>query len=152
MLGTLLFKKIGDNMKKFLLTVLFLLCVIIGGMAFFVIRSFNADNFQKQIVKTVSEITGREFNVMGATYVSWFPSPEIVLNDVTLANAKGSTRGVMLSIPRVSIQLTWKSLLKNPLVIDRVKVENPVLYLERTAPDKVNWNFSFMYKFTIKLI
>ncbi len=133
-------------MKKFLLTVLFLLCVIIGGLAFFVIRSFNADNFQKQIVKTVSEITGREFNVMGATYVSWFPSPEIVLNDVTLANAKGSTRGVMLSIPRVSIQLTWKSLLKNPLVIDRVKVENPVLYLERTAPDKVNWNFSFMEK------
>ncbi|MBQ8251104.1 MAG: AsmA family protein [Alphaproteobacteria bacterium] len=137
-------------MKKFLLTVLFLLCVIVGGLGFFIIRSFNADNFQKQIVKTVSEITGREFNVMGATYVSWVPSPEIILNDVTLANVKGSTRGVMLSIPRVSIQLTWKSLLKNPLVIDKIKVENPVLYLERMASDKVNWNFSFMEKNAIE--
>ena len=137
-------------MKKFLLTVLFLLCVIIGGLGFFIVRSFNADNFQKQIVKTVSEVTGREFNVMGATYVDWVPSPEIVLNDVTLANSKGSTRGVMLSIPRVSIQLTWKSLLKNPLVIDKITVENPVLYLERTSPEKVNWNFSFMGKNAIE--
>ena len=115
-------------MKKFLFTVLFLLCVIIGGLGFFVVRSFNADNFQKQIIKTVSEVTGREFNVMGATYVDCVPSPEIILNDVTLSNTKGSTRGVMLSIPRVSIQLTWKSLLKNPLVIDKITVENPVPY------------------------
>ena len=150
MLGTLLFKKSGDNMKKFLFTVLFLLCVIIGGLGFFVVRSFNADNFQKQIIKTVSEVTGREFNVMGATYVDWVPSPEIILNDVTLSNTKGSTRGVMLSIPRVSIQLTWKSLLKNPLVIDKITVENPVLYLERTAPEKVNWNFSFIGKNAIE--
>lgn len=137
-------------MKKFLLTVLFLLIVIIGGIGYFIARSFNAENFQAQIVKTVSEMTGREFTVMGATYVSWIPSPEIILNDVTLANTKGSPRGVMLSIPRVSIQLTWKSLLKNPLVIDKIKLENPVLYLERTSVDSVNWRFSFLEKKAIE--
>lgn len=137
-------------MKKFLLTVLFLLIVIFGGLGFFIVRSFNAENFQKQIVKSMSEITGREFNVMGSTYVTWLPSPEIILNDVTLSNAKGSTRAVMLSIERVSIQLTWKSLLKNPLVIDKIKLENPVVYLERNDVNSVNWNFAFLDKRVIE--
>lgn len=137
-------------MKKFLLTVLFLIMVILGGLGFFIVRSFNAENFQKQIVKSMSDITGREFNVMGTTYVTWLPSPEIILNDVTLSNAKGSTRAVMLSIERVSIQLTWKSLLKNPLVIDKIKLENPVVYLERNDANNVNWNFSFLDKRVIE--
>ena len=131
-------------MKKFLLTVLFLLLLIVGGIGFFIVRSFNAENFHKQIIETVSKVTGREFNVMGETYITWFPSPEFVLSNVTLSNTKTSTRGVMLKIETISIQLTWQSLLKNPLVIDKIKVENPVLYLERNASNQVNWDFEFL--------
>ncbi len=137
-------------MKKFLLTVLFLLVVIVGGLGFFVARSFNADGLQKQIVRAISELTGREFTVMGPTFVSWVPSPEIILNDVTLSNVKGSTRGVMVSIPKVSIQLTWKSLLKQPPVIDEIKLENPIFYLERMDARTVNWNFPFLSKKTLE--
>ena len=130
-------------MKKFLLTVLFLILLVLGGVGYFLARSFNADNFQKSVVKVVSELTGREFNVMGATYVSWVPSPEIIFNDVSLSSSKGSTRGVMVTIPKIAIQLTWKSLLNKPIVIDKIKLENPVLYLERMDAHNVNWNFGF---------
>lgn len=133
-------------MKKFLLTVLFLVLLIAGGVGYFLARSFNADNFQKSIVKIVSEATGREFNVMGSTHVSWMPSPEIIFNDVSLSSSKGSTRGVMVTIPKIAIQLTWKSLLNKPIVIDKIKLENPVLYLERIDSQHVNWDFNFLSK------
>lgn len=131
-------------MKKFLFTIFFLFLIVFGGLTFFIIRSFNSENFQKQIVQSVSELTGREFNIMGATYVSWFPSPKIVLNDVTLSNAKESSRSIMMHANRIGIQLEWQSLLKNPLVINRIDVENPVLFLERINADQVNWNFPFL--------
>ena len=131
-------------MKKFLLTVLFLVLLIFGGVGYFLARSFNADNFQKSVVKIVSEMTGREFNVMGQTYLSWVPSPEIIFNNVTLSNAKGSTRGVMINVPKIAISLTWRSLLNKPIVIDKIKLENPVLFLERTDAKTVNWDFEFL--------
>ena len=117
-------------MKKFFLTVLFLFFLIVGGLGFFIIRSFNTDAFQKQIVESISEMTGREFNVMGATYVSWFPTPRIVMNDITLANIKGSQRAVMVRANRVGVELEWASLLKNPLVIKKIDIENQKQQLE----------------------
>ena len=137
-------------MKKFLLTVLFLVLLIVGGVGYFLARSFNADNFQKSVVKIVSEATGRDFNVMGQTYVSWMPSPEIIFDNVSLSSSKGSTRGVMVTIPKIAIQLTWKSLLNKPVVIDKIKLENPVLYLERIDAQNVNWDFEFLSKKSIE--
>ena len=133
-------------MKKFFLTILFLFFLIIGGLAFFVIRSFNTDTFQKQIIQNISEMTGREFNVMGATYVSWFPIPQIVMNDITLANVKGAQRAVMLRANRIGVELEWASLLKRPLVIKKIDVENPTLFLERTDSTQVNWSFPFLFE------
>ena len=92
----------------------------------------------------MNDLTGREFNVSGTTYVSWVPSPEIILNDVSLSSSQGYGRGVMLTIPKVAIQLTWKSLLNKPIVIDKIKLENPVLYLERMDAQNVNWDFKFL--------
>lgn len=133
-------------MKKFFLTVLFLFFLIVGGLGFFIIRSFNTDAFQKQIVESISEMTGREFNVMGATYVSWFPMPRIVMNDITLANVKGSQRAVMVRANRVGVELEWASLLKNPLVIKKIDIENPTVFLERMDETNVNWNFPFLFE------
>ncbi len=133
-------------MKKFFLTVLFLFFIIVGGLGFFIIRSFNTDAFQKQIIESISEMTGREFNVMGATYVSWFPTPRIVMNDITLANIKGSPRAVMVRANRVGVELEWASLLKSPLVIKKIDIENPTVFLERTDETNVNWNFPFLFE------
>lgn len=131
-------------MKKFFLFFLFLLIVIFAGLGFFVIRSFNASSFQKQISERISQMTDREFNVLGSTEVAFLPSPRIILNDVTLSNTKGSTRSIMFRAPKIFIQLQWASLLKSPLVIDRISVEDPILFLERTSQKDVNWNFPFL--------
>lgn len=138
-------------MKKFFLTLLFFIFILIGLVGFIAIRSFNSDTFQKQIVQSISEMTGREFNVMGATYVSWFPIPKIVMNDVTLANAKDAHRNVMLRANRVGIEIEWSSLIGNTSAIKKIDIENPTLFLERTDATHVNWNFPFLYNSTENL-
>lgn len=132
-------------MKKFFLTLLFIIFILIGLLGFIAIRSFNSDTFQKQIVQSITEMTGREFNVMGATYVSWFPIPKIVMNDVTLANTKEAHRNVMLRANRIGIEIEWASLIGNVSAIKKIEIENPTLFLERTDATHVNWNFPFLY-------
>ena len=132
-------------MKKFFLTFLFLIFVIIGGLGFFVIRSFNPETFQRQVVSGISDLTGREFNVLGATQVNWAPVPQIILNDVTLSNKSGSQRSVMMRANRVVVQIEWTSLLKEPLVIQKIDIENPTLFLERDSATHVNWDFPFLF-------
>ncbi len=130
-------------MKKFLLTILLLIVLIGGGLGFFIIRSFNAENFQKQVVQGVSEQTGRTLTIQGKTTVSWFPIPTIVLNNVSLSNQPGSPREVMMQAQQVSIQIDWQSMLSSPLEIKQVDIEKPVLYLEKLSNGARNWAFPF---------
>ncbi len=138
-------------MKKFFLIVLFLFFALVGGLGFFIIRSFNTDTFQKQIIQNITDMTGREFQVMGSTYVTWFPTPQIVMNDITLANTKGAQRAVMLRANKIMVELEWPSLLKSPLVIKKIDVENPTLFLERTDATHVNWDFPFLFTDMVEL-
>ncbi len=130
-------------MKKFLLTVFLLMLLITGGLGYFIIQSFNAENFQKQIVHGVSELTGRSFSIQGKTSVSWFPIPTVVLNKVTLANQPDSPRAVMMQAEKVSVQIDWQSMLSSPLEIKQIDVEQPTVYLEKMANGSRNWTFPF---------
>lgn len=133
-------------MKKIFLVFFFLIFCIFAGIAGFIMHSFNTENFKNQVITSVNKLTGREFNVMGSTYVSWFPTPRIILHDVTLSNMKGSNRSLMLRAEKVGINMDWQALLKTPLVIKKIHLEKPSLYLERNASNKVNWDFPFLFQ------
>lgn len=130
-------------MKKFLTTFFILVLCLLGGLAFFFIRSFNAENYQQQVVQTVSELTGRTFSIRGNTSFKWFPLPTLVLSDVSLTNQTGSPRQMMMTAKTVSVQIEWESLFKTPLVVKSIHVEQPHFVLERLADNRSNWNFPF---------
>ncbi len=130
-------------MKKFLLAVLLLIMLIAGTLGYFIIRSFNADNFQKQVVQGVSDLTGRTLTIQGATSVSWFPIPTIVLHKVALTNHTDSPRAIMLQADTVSVQIDWQSMLSSPLEIKQIDIEKPTIYLEKLANGSRNWTFPF---------
>ena len=132
-------------MKKFLVAVLILILLTVGGIGFFVVHSFNPTAFQQQIVRGVKNMTGREFTVIGQTQINWFPNPQIVLNDVTLSNKSQSAKNIMLHANKIIVQLEWTSLFKSPLVIKKIDVEKPDVYLERLSETNVNWDFPFLF-------
>lgn len=133
-------------MKKFLALLFFLALLIIGGLSFFVVHSFNADAFQQQVVKGISGLTERDFVISGDTHVSWFPSPQVVMNDVTLSNLEKSMSRNMIQAKRIAVQFDLVSFFKEPLVINRIEIEDPKIYMERLNASETNWNFPFLFK------
>ena len=132
-------------MKKFLSMLFILALLIVGGLSFFIVHSFNANAFQQQVVKGVSDLTGRDFAITGETQVSWFPAPQIIMHDVTLSNVPNSMYRSMLEAKTVIVQFDLMSLLKEPLVINRIEIEEPKIYMERLNDSETNWNFPFLF-------
>lgn len=132
-------------MKKFLIAVLILILLTVGGLGFFVFHSFKPNVFQQQVVRSIKNMTGRDFAVQGETQINWFPNPQIVLNNVVLSNKEESDKKVMLKADKIVVQLEWNSLYKSPLVIKKIDVEKPNVYLERLSETNVNWDFPFLF-------
>ena len=132
-------------MKKFLAMLFVFALLIVGGLSFFIVHSFNANAFQQQVVQGVSELTGRDFAITGETQVSWFPAPQIIMHDVTLSNVADSMYRSMLEAKTVTVQFDLISLLKEPLVINRIEIEEPKIYMERLTNTETNWNFPFLF-------
>lgn len=131
-------------MKKFLLTLLFLIVLGIATGAYFLARSLNSDTYQQQIIAAVSELTGRRMVVTGQTTLKWMPYPTVVMTGVYLTNHPGSEKNNMISADRLQIEIDWGSLFKTPLVVKNIEVIKPVIYLERLESNRANWDLPFL--------
>ena len=116
-------------MKKFFFSVLILLLLVASGIVWLVMRSFNAEAYQQQVISAVSELTGRQFQVLGATSFTWRPVPTFTMENVQLSNQEGSEEPLMFHADRIRIEIELTSLLSSPLVVRRVEVEKPTLLL-----------------------
>jgi len=131
-------------MKKFLLLVLLLVVLAVGGIVTMVAMSFNPTAYEKSVVAYLSHLTGREVTVGGTTSVTWNPVPTITLNNVRLSNIDKSANPTMLAIEKVQVTIAWDSLLKSPLEIKSIELTRPVLRLERLASNRTNFSFPFL--------
>ena len=131
-------------MKKFLLIVLFLCFLAVGGVVAMVMMSFNPSAYERDVVGYLQKLTGRNVSVGGTTAISWNPEPTVTMNDIKITNIDKSKNPVMLSIDKVTVAIAWKSLLKSPLEIKRIEVVKPVLYLERLESNRANYTFPFL--------
>ena len=77
-------------MKKFLLALLIIVLLLFSIFVFFATRTFNAENYQKNIEQSMLELTGKSLTVHGQTKLTWRPLPTITMTNVTLANHGGS--------------------------------------------------------------
>lgn len=131
-------------MKKFLLTLLFILLLAAGTGIYYLSRTLNAQSYQQQIIAAVFELTGRKMTVSGQTSLSLLPSPTITMTGVYLPNHAGSDKTNMLSADKLKVEIDWGSLFKTPLVVKNIEIDKPVLYLERLQSNRANWEFPFL--------
>ena len=101
-------------MKKFLLTLLFILLLAAGTGIYYLSRTLNAQSYQQQIIAAVFELTGRKMTVSGQTSLSLLPSPTITMTGVYLPNHAGSDKTNMLSADKLNVEIDRVSLFKTP--------------------------------------
>lgn len=133
-------------MKKFLLIFCLLVLCLLGGFATWFSYSFNPESYRERIIKNLSQMTGRAVEIKGGIVLGWRPYPTLVISDLTVANQSDSKTPVMFSVSQVRAEIEWLSLFKNPLVIKKVVLENPVVLLERLKRYETNFDFPILFK------
>lgn len=130
-------------MKK-LLIFLLILVLIAGGGLFAFYKTLDEESYKAQIIEATKELTGRDMLVKGDVSIHLFPSPTISMSNVEVKNKSGSQNPNMMTIEKVDASVKWGSLFENPLIIEKIVLKSPALFIERDAQGMPNWDFPFL--------
>ena len=127
-------------MKKFLLTMLALLLLVVGvGAALPWIVS--PDMIRKEVAAQVSKATGRDFSFGAVKFVLW-PDLGLELKDAVLGNPSWAKEKDMMTLESVDVQLALKPLLQREVVVKKFVLNKPVIHLEIGTDGEASWNFA----------
>ena len=134
-------------MKKFLMILLVIILLAVGGVGFMFYKSFDEDAYKAQIIASTKELTGKDMLINGQFSLDLFPSPVIKISDVIIKNNAGEKNADFVKIASVEAHLRFASLFKNPLIIDNVVLNEPQVFLSRNEKGKNNWDLAFFKSF-----
>ena len=104
------------------------------------LSSLEAGDFRDDIAQLVKQATGRDLAIEGEVSLKIFPAPKLVVESVSLSNAKWGVRPALISVDRVVAELAILPLFSRTISIERIVLLRPVLHLERNASGESNWN------------
>lgn len=123
------------------LTILAVLVVTaIAGYLF--VRNFDLNQYKKYAEDLVYKELGRELAINGEASIGISLVPTLVVNDVELANPAWASQPQMVKVQQLEIKLALLPLLKKEVIIDKVNLLKPEIYLETAADGRASWDFS----------
>lgn len=116
-----------------------LAAVVLAVVVVFIV--FDVDDLRGPLAARASAALGREVEIGEPLELRLrWPVSTLVLHDVEVANTPSAKAPHFLSISRLQIELSLRRLLGGDLVLPLLRVDSPVLALERWA-DGNNWQF-----------
>lgn len=123
--------------------VMMMLCGGVFGLlllwALLLMLLFSEDSARAELQAALKQYFGREVTINGASQFSLFPSPELVVYDVSVANHPRSSQPNMVSIPKLSIALDSFSALFGQETAS-VTINNPKIVLENFDNGEASWS------------
>ena len=116
-----------------------IIILAIGGFVF--VRNFDLNRYKSYIEDIVKRETGRELKINGEAELGISFVPTLVVNDVEFANASWAKNPQMVKLQKLEITAAILPLLKGRIVVDKLILENPEIYLETSAEGDKNWMF-----------
>ncbi len=115
-----------------------LVVVVVVGLTF-----MDWNLLRGSIERSASARFGREVRIAGPLQVRvWSRTPTVTLNALTVGNPPWDSSRPLAKIERVQIQLQLlRSLLKGTLILRRVELIHPELYLHQEKSGRANWTF-----------
>ncbi len=112
----------------------------IAGMAIVLYLLFaDLGKYRPTVEQAVTEATGRQFKINGAFELDVLPSPSILMEDVTLANAAWGSNPLMLKVGHLSAKVGLWSVLFGPLEVREFRLHDTSVMLETNAEGTPNW-------------
>ncbi|HEY7687784.1 MAG TPA: AsmA family protein, partial [Dongiaceae bacterium] len=117
------------------------LLLLAGVAAIIAVNNIDPRSYAGAITAAVEEATGRKLEINGDIDIAFGLTPEVVIEDITLANPKWSKQPLMASVKRLEVDIRLLPLLFGEVKIRRIVLSGAVINLERTADGKDNWTF-----------
>lgn len=126
---------------KLLSSVVFSLLIILAIGAYLAVRHFDLNQYKSYAEDMVQREIGRKLKINGDAAVAISLVPTIVINDVELANAEWASEPQMIRVKQIEVKFALLPLLKKQIVIDRILLGQPEIYLQKKADGTANWDF-----------
>ena len=126
---------------KILAGVGLLLMIVIIGVAI-AVSTMDVNTLIGPVAARVKNATGRDLAVRGAADIELSLQPRLVLNDVTLSNARWASAPQMVSAKRLELKVALLPLLSRRLELVEITLVGPVITLETDAKGARNWDFA----------
>ena len=119
-----------------------IIILAIGGYVF--VRNFDLNRYKSYIEDIVNRETGRTLKMNGEAKLGISFIPTLVINDVELSNPEWAVNPQMVKLQKLEIKAAILPLLKGRIVIDKLILQQPEIYLETAADGQKNWEFTQM--------
>ena len=129
------------RLVKFLSSVIFSLIIILAIGGYIAVRSFDLNKYKAYVEEIASRELGRELKINGDASVGISLIPTVIVNDIELANASWAQNPQMIKLKQAEIKFALMPLMKKQIVIDKVLLDAPEIYLEKSSDGANNWTF-----------
>ncbi|MBE6448296.1 MAG: AsmA family protein [Alphaproteobacteria bacterium] len=126
---------------KIFASIVFSLIIILAIGGYFAVRHFDLNKYKSYVEDIAEQQLGRILRINGDAKVALSLVPTIVVNDVELANASWAQNAQMIKVSQAEVKFALLPLLKKQIIIDKVILDAPEIYLEKSSSGEVNWNF-----------
>jgi uncharacterized protein involved in outer membrane biogenesis len=115
---------------------------LLGLLLLLIVLLFDWNWFKGPVERRVEAATGREFRIHGDLDVDWVDwRPTVIGHQVVLGNADWAAAPEMFRAERAEIGLALWPLFRGRVHLPAVRLQSPVLNLERDGDGRANWNF-----------
>ncbi len=129
------------KLVKILASVVFSVIIIIAIAGYFAVRHFDLNKYKSYASEIVEKQLGRKLVINGDASIGISLVPTIVVNDIELSNPSWASSPQMLKLKQAEVKFALLPLLKKQIVIDKIALVEPQVYLEKNAAGNASWNF-----------
>ncbi|MCG6928300.1 MAG: AsmA family protein, partial [Acidobacteria bacterium] len=124
-------------LRRILVITASVLAVLVVGLLLYLAFG-DLSRHKPQIEKFVTSRTGRAFTIGEPFELEVFP-PAVVAEDVRFANAEWGSEPAMVEIGRFAVEVDPWSLIRGPIHVRTLELENVEILLEKNAEAEGNW-------------
>jgi uncharacterized protein involved in outer membrane biogenesis len=126
-------------MKRLILAVVGLVVVVFVALVLYLTFG-DLSRFRPNVEAAVSRATGREFRIAGEFKPKILPTPSLVVEGVTLANAEWGAQTPMISVGKASVEIGLWSLVSGPIRVKKLELQDIAILVEQNASGASNWS------------
>lgn len=117
-----------------------IIILAIGGYLF--VRNFDLNRYKPYIEETVLRETGRKLTLAGEAQLGISLVPTVEINDVTFSNPEWALYPDMVKLQKLEVKFAIMPLFHKKIVVDKLILQEPQIYLETSANGAKSWEFS----------